>query len=136
MTFTTNKRMSVMDYGIYAILFVVAAACVVPFLYVISVSLTDPDVYVPYQLVFIPKVLSLDSYKYLLRADSFMNSMRNSVFITIVGTAISLAITFSFAFGVSKKGLPGKKFLTSSSSSRSCSTRASFPTTSWSRTWG
>lgn len=110
MTFTTNKRMTVTDYAIYVILFIAGAVCILPFLYVISVSLTDPGVYVPYRLVLIPEVLSLESYKYLLRADSFMNSMRNSVFITIVGTALSLAVTFSFAFGISKKTLPGRKF--------------------------
>ncbi len=110
MTFTTNKRMMFMDYLIYSILFLVAAVCILPFFYVISVSLTDPATYVPFQLRIIPKDFSLDSYKYLLRADSFTNSLKNSVFITVVGTMISLAITFSFAFGISKKTLPGRKF--------------------------
>ncbi len=110
MTFRKLNRMNLMDVIIYIILFLVACVCVIPFLYVISVSLTDPDVYVAYKLTLIPKKISFDSYQYLLRAGSFVNSLKNTVFITIVGTFTGLLITFTFAYGISKKTLPGRKF--------------------------
>jgi len=38
-----------------------------------------------------------------------MKALENSAFITIVGTLIALAITFSFAYGICKQDMPGRK---------------------------
>lgn len=43
-----NKRITFFDVLIHAILIVVVLACLLPFLYVLIVSFTDPDVYVPW----------------------------------------------------------------------------------------
>lgn len=110
MTFSLSKKITLFDIVIYTSLFLFALICVVPFLYVLSVSFTSPDTYVPYQFYLIPKKFSLASYQYLLNADSFMNALKNSVFITIVGTVLALFVTFTFAYGVSKQDLPGRKF--------------------------
>ena len=111
MTFSISRRTTIFDVIIYITLFLFAFICVAPFIYVLSVSFTSPDTYVPYQFYLVPKKFSLASYRYLLNADSFMNALKNSVFITIVGTIMALFITFSFAYGISKQDLPGRKFI-------------------------
>jgi len=109
MSFRIGKKFTLLDVIIYASLILLSFICVGPFIYVLSVSFTSPDVYVPYQFYLVPKKFSLTSYMYLLNADSFMKALENSAFITIVGTLIALAITFSFAYGICKQDMPGRK---------------------------
>ena len=110
MSFSVNKKITLIDIINGFALFLAALVCIAPFIYVLSVSFTSPSVYVPYKFYLIPDKFSLDSYKYLMNADSFVSALKNSVFITIVGTLLALMLTFSFAYGISKQDLPGKKF--------------------------
>lgn len=111
MSFSVNKKVTLIDIINNFALFLAALVCIAPFLYVLSVSFTSPDVYVAYKFYLIPDKFSLESYMYLMNADSFTSALKNSVFITILGTLLALMITFSFAYGISKQDLPGRKFL-------------------------
>jgi len=85
--------------------------CLVPFLYVVSVSLTDPEVYVPFQFNLIPEKFSLSSYAYLLSTNSFLMALKNTIYITVVGTILNLVVTFTMAYGLTRKTLPGRKII-------------------------
>jgi putative aldouronate transport system permease protein len=100
-------RMSVSDWIIYAVIGTISLVCVLPFLYVIMVSLTDPASYIPFQFYLIPKKWSLDAYRYIMATKSFRTAFGNSAFITIVGTFFNLIITLTFAYALSKSRLPG-----------------------------
>lgn len=50
----SRKKFGAADFIIYLLLTVFALLCLMPFVYVISVSFTDPDVYVPYQFSLSP----------------------------------------------------------------------------------
>ena len=102
--------MLVGDYINYTLLALISLTCIVPLLYVISISLTDPKTYVPFKLYFIPEHVSLESYKYILGTNSFANSLKSTVFITAVGTVLNLAVTFSMAYALTKTYMPGYKF--------------------------
>jgi putative aldouronate transport system permease protein len=94
------------DAVMYAIVGAVTAMCFFPFLYVLSVSFTDPEVYVPFSLTLIPKKFSLEVYKSILYNGAFVQSIWNTVIVTVGGTAISLFATFAFSYGLTKKDLP------------------------------
>jgi putative aldouronate transport system permease protein len=83
---------------------------VFPFVYVLSISFTDPKAYMPFRFYLIPQKWSLESYRYILSTHSFLNSFRSTVFITVVGTMLNLAFTLSFAYGISKTRVPGYRF--------------------------
>lgn len=110
MSFSVNKKITLIDIINGISLFLAGLVCIAPFIYVLSVSFTSPSVYVPYKFYLVPDKFSLDSYKFLMNADSFVSALKNSIFITIVGTLLALMLTFSFAYGISKQDLPGKKF--------------------------
>ena len=111
MSFVTHKHLSVADYIIYSITILISLMCLAPFLYVLSVSLTDPEVYVPFQFKLIPEKWSISSYKYLLGTNSFLNALKNTIFITIFGTILNICVTFTMAYGLTKKSVPGRKFI-------------------------
>ncbi|WP_020620449.1 carbohydrate ABC transporter permease [Paenibacillus daejeonensis] len=100
------------DYVNYALLGLISLAMIFPFFYVFSVSLTDPDTYVQGEFILIPKNFSLDAYKFVLGTSQLWNSLQATLFITIVGTILNLFFTMTFAYVLTKKNMPGWKFLT------------------------
>ncbi len=106
-----RKPVGLFDIVVYILLSLVGLICVMPFIYVICVSLTDPSVYVPYKLYLFPEKASLAVYRYILSTPSFGNAMQNTVFVTLIGTFISIATTFSLAYALTKVGMPGRKIM-------------------------
>jgi putative aldouronate transport system permease protein len=102
------KKISLFDV-INGFLLILISVCILfPFLYVFSVSFTDPASYIPMKLYLIPGKWSLATYKYLLSTNSFLSCLKNTVFITVVGTLFNLIVTFTLAYGISKKFLVGR----------------------------
>ncbi|MCU6797083.1 carbohydrate ABC transporter permease [Paenibacillus sp. WQ 127069] len=96
---------------IYIILGLVGLAAVVPLLYVVSVSLTPyGEVLRNGGYVLIPKAVTFQAYMKILSASDIWSSFRVTLFITLVGTAISLIVTMLLAYPLSRKGLPYRKW--------------------------
>ena len=106
-----RARVSTFDAVIYLLLTIVGLACVMPFVYVLCVSLTDPAVYVPFKLYLFPEKASLAVYRYILSTPSFLRAMGNTVFVTLLGTFISISTTYTLAYALTKTTLPGRKFI-------------------------
>ena len=104
-----KKGMQVGDYINYVALAILSLLCISPFLYVLSVSFTDPDVYVPLELILIPSKFSLAAYEYVLSSQNFLSALSNSVLVTVIGTVLNLIVTFSLAYPLSKNYIPGVK---------------------------
>ncbi|WP_274653116.1 carbohydrate ABC transporter permease [Paenibacillus humicola] len=106
-----QKRFSLFDVLNGIILILISVCVIFPFLYVFSVSFTDPDSYVPLKLYLFPDKWSLSTYKYLLSTNSFIDCFKSTAFITIVGTLFNLAVTFTLAYGISKKNVAGRPLI-------------------------
>jgi putative aldouronate transport system permease protein len=106
MSFQLNKRSTAGDAVNYAVLSLVSVICLIPLLYVISISFTDPRVYVPLRFQLFPQKLSLASYAYILSTNSFANAFRSTAIITAAGTVCNLFATYTFAYALTKRGLP------------------------------
>lgn len=77
----------------------------VPFLNVIAVSLSSPG-----QIInILPKDINLFSLKYVLTDTGFLKSFGNSIFITVVGTLISVTSMAMAAYPLSKPDMPLRK---------------------------
>jgi putative aldouronate transport system permease protein len=101
-----TKGISFADMTIYAVTALISFICIAPFFYIVSVSLTDPSVYVPFKLYIIPEQISFDSYAYILSNPSFISAVKNTLFVTIVGTVLNIAFTYSMAYALTKKAMP------------------------------
>ncbi|MDO5424909.1 MAG: carbohydrate ABC transporter permease [Eubacteriales bacterium] len=108
-----KKRISGIEIIAYLVVTLAALCCIVPFLYIISVSLTAQEVYVPFEFRLFPKKLSLENYAYVLKNDAFVTALLNTVFITLVGTFLCISVTFTYAYALTKKDMPGYKFMIS-----------------------
>lgn len=96
---------------IYFVLGVAGIATLLPFLYVIIVSFTDPSEYIRKPFILIPETWSLSSYKYILSTQMFMKSLGVSAFLAIFGSALSIIITSALSYSLSRKRFVGKKVL-------------------------
>lgn len=110
MSFIHRKSMTAGDWLNYSLLGLIAIVSLFPFLYVVSLSLTDPATYTPLKFYLLPDKWSLASYEYILATDSFANSLKSTTFITVVGTVLNLIITFTMAYGLTKKWVLGRNF--------------------------
>ncbi|MBW9158419.1 MULTISPECIES: carbohydrate ABC transporter permease [Clostridium] len=95
----------------YILLFIVTLTMLVPIVNLLALSLTDPArVKEVTGLTIIPKGFSFDNYRVLFSNPQIMKSLFNSVFITVIGTALNLALTIMAAYALTRPGLVGKKF--------------------------
>jgi putative aldouronate transport system permease protein len=95
--------------AIYMMLGIIGIGSVFPFLYVVSVSLTPLSEVIKHGgFIIIPRGITLEAYREVLLQSTIPRALLNTLFITGVGTALSLIVTILMGFGVSKRGMPGK----------------------------
>lgn len=93
-------------------LFFFAVVCIIPFVLLISASLTDQNAIIAHGYSFIPQQFSALAYDYLiLQGKEIARAYGVSIFVTVVGTAIGLAISSLLAYPLSRKELPRRNLL-------------------------
>ena len=94
----------------YTILALLTVVFVVPYMYVISTSLSEEYVFYEVGFKLLPKKWSLNAYKFLLTYDNQMlTSVGNSLFVTVGGTFLTTLVSMLYAYPLSKKYLRGHK---------------------------
>lgn len=93
--------------------FILAALCIVPFIFVVIISLTSEQSLQVNGYRFIPKEWSFYAYKYIFTSGSqILRSYGITIFITIVGTILGLIIMTTYAYTLSRKNFAYRKFFT------------------------
>lgn len=83
-----------------------------PLIYVVSASISNPKFIMEGKIFLIPKDISFDSYKAVLRNPSILIGYRNTIFYTVAGTAINIVLTVAGAYPLSRKDFRGRNILT------------------------
>ena len=95
------------------ILAFLAFLAVVPFVFVIAISLTNEQALRTYGYSFIPKEFSVSSYSYIIKAGSdIIRSYGVTITITVVGTIIGVLLIGTYAYALSRKTYAYRKFFT------------------------
>jgi putative aldouronate transport system permease protein len=95
-----------------AILGGIVIATLYPFWYICVGSVSSMGHIYTAKLLLLPDGISMDTYRFVIRNPGIPRAFRNSAFITVVGTAISMALTTMGAYVLSKPYLPGRKAMT------------------------
>lgn len=86
---------------------------IIPFIFLINQSFMSNEAILKYGYTLIPRDIALYSYKYLLVDNIFIyKGLAVSMLITTTGTFFCLVFTCAMAYGLSKKYLPYRNFLT------------------------
>jgi putative aldouronate transport system permease protein len=94
------------------ILLVVAAVMLFPFLYVLALSLSSVRDLNGSTVSLIPKHPTLEAYRQILGNGAVVRSIEVSIGITIVGTILSMVMTTTLAYGLSRtRDVPGSRLV-------------------------
>lgn len=97
----------------YLLLSIITIIIVLPFWYVISVSITPYHIFSDKNgMILVPRSFSLEYYSYLLEKGSliykaYANTIRN----TLGGVLLALVLTATAAYALAEKRLPGRRML-------------------------
>ncbi len=98
-----GDRMVPIVFGLLIAFF--AILCLTPFLLVITASLTDEATLIRTGYRLFPEKWSLDAYKAIFRSDTIPRAYGVSIFVTLVGTALSMLTTAMCGYAISCKQL-------------------------------
>jgi ABC-type sugar transport system, permease component len=91
----------------HVVLMLAALACILPFVLLLSSSLSDERDIIRNGYALVPRVLSLEAYKYLwLHFSEIGRAYLITIVVTIVGTAASLMLMALMAYPLSRKDYP------------------------------
>ncbi|MEF3313292.1 carbohydrate ABC transporter permease [Paenibacillus sp. GYB004] len=89
----------------------IAAAMIVPFLYIFSVSFSSMEEYLRKDFILWPDRWVTDAYQYILANDKFVKSVLITIWITVLGTTLNLVFTSTMAYALSKPFFGQRMFL-------------------------
>ncbi|RKN79212.1 carbohydrate ABC transporter permease [Paenibacillus ginsengarvi] len=88
-----------------------ALATLLPFVNMIAVSLSSSRAINAGEVSFWPVDLSLDAYVNLIADGQLLVAMKNTIVITVVGTALNMLFTIMAAYPLSKRRLKGRNVM-------------------------
>ena len=98
--------------GCYLITALFMLAVLYPLVYILSASFSSADAITSGRMWLYPVDFSLVGYRYILKYDAIWLGYRNTLFYTFVGTLINVAMTMTCAYGLSRRGMRGRRFFT------------------------
>lgn len=97
----------VMAAGILIMLLVL-----LPLIFVVAASFSDPDMVLKGKVFLLPKGFTLKPYTMVFENPDIWRGYRNTVFYTVAGTAINILLTIMAAYPLSRKEMMGRRFFT------------------------
>ncbi len=95
------------------ILTILSLLSVIPFIFVIIISLTDEETLAMNGYRFIPEKWSLYAYQYIVEAgENIIRSYGVTILVTILGTLIGLFLVGTYAYALSRKNYAFRSFFT------------------------
>lgn len=106
-----KMRFQATDAIILVVLVLAALAIVLPFMNVIAISFTTEKAYADTPLLLIPPVFTLENYQTLFQDGRMLIGFRTSGKFLLMAMPLNMFLTTTVAYGLSRTGYPGRKFL-------------------------
>jgi putative aldouronate transport system permease protein len=98
-------------YGInYFVLLLLGLSCLLPLVHILALSLSDAHSILSGHVSLWPVSWTWESYQSLFRGTRMVDSFKNSVIITVVGTMLAMIATVLTAYPLARKYFIGKRF--------------------------
>lgn len=104
-------KMTAMDFAIFITMLIAALLILIPFWNVIMISFSTQKEYADNPLLMFPKDPTLSSYKALFSDGAILTGYWNTLKLLLAGLPLSLFLTTSMAYGLSRPPFPGKKLI-------------------------
>jgi putative aldouronate transport system permease protein len=106
----SNKRSGsvLFNWINYSLLLLYALICFIPILHVFATSIADSSQLAAHPFLLIPTQFSLDGFRFIFSSNTLPRSLLNTIFITVIGTALNVIVTSLLAYPLSRKYLKGR----------------------------
>ena len=98
-----KKRFIFSDIPIAAVTIFIIIITLYPVIYVVSMSFSDPAHVLARDVYLLPKGFSLKAYRMILDTKTVLISFANTIWYTLVGAAMSVILTVTTAFALSRR---------------------------------
>ena len=89
-----------------------AFCAVIPFVLLVIASFTDSTAVVKNGFTFFPEAWSLDAYRYIAQEwETIGHAYLMTILVTVIGVTAHITISMLFAYGTSRREIPGMKFI-------------------------
>ena len=103
MKYRLSPGEQVFDILTNILLFMVMAITLYPFIYVLSMSISDPIYVVQQAIWLLPKGFALKAYKLVFENSDIWQAYYNSIWYTVIGTAVNVGLTITTAYPLSRR---------------------------------
>lgn len=106
-----KQKINVVDIVIMLFIIGVAITCLVPFLYMIALSLSSNNAIISQKVSLWPVEFTLETYKTILSDVDMIYTLGYTIVLTILYTIICMFLTICAAYPLTKKRLKGRDFV-------------------------
>ncbi|MBE1444805.1 carbohydrate ABC transporter permease [Paenibacillus sp. OAS669] len=92
-----------------AILLLVAAVMLIPFLYILLISFATEQEVLSKSFLLFPTKFSLTGYRYIFSTPILLRSLAVTVGVTVIGTLVNLLLTVLMAYPLARRDLYGRR---------------------------
>ncbi|MEK4237847.1 carbohydrate ABC transporter permease [Paenibacillus sp. FSL H7-0714] len=92
-----------------AILLLVSAVMIIPFIYIILISFATEQEVLSKSFVVFPTKFSLEGYRYIFSTPILLRSLAVTIGVTVIGTLVNLLLTVLMAYPLARKDLYGRR---------------------------
>lgn len=93
-------------------MFLLFIVIVYPLVFILSASISEPDVINMGEMLLIPKQITFEGYSRVFKNGEIWIGYRNTILYTFFGTLINLAVTIPAAYALSHTNLMGNRYIT------------------------
>lgn len=110
---SVKKKTDAFDIILAVIMILIIAATLYPVYYIIINSISGSLAVGANKVILFPIDINFNAYSVIIKDSSIVRAFMNSVFYTVIGTAISVMLTAMCAYPLSRKDFFGRKFFVS-----------------------
>ena len=103
------NRFAAFDLANYILMVLLMAAIIIPFVHIISVSLSHHDYAIRNEVSLWPKGFTFDTYISVLENGNFVQAYGNTIYYTVLHTVLSLVTTAMAAYALARRKMVGRK---------------------------
>lgn len=102
-----GKRDLIFETIVHICIIAISGVVLYALWFVIIASISDPNLVASGEVLFLPKGVTLEGYKYIFRDKRIWTGYRNTILYTVVGTLLGLFITIPAGYALSRKDMAG-----------------------------
>jgi len=106
-----RKKITVTRVLLWLLIAILLFAAIFPIYWILITSFKTNNATVQKQQTWIPKPFTLDQYRGIFARATFWSSLRNSIFVSITATLISLAASILLAYAIGRTKMHGKRIV-------------------------